>query len=222
MPGAAQRQPVPRPARPRRRRPAPRRRQRAPRDRRRTGATSSGATATAATQGRRDGLHGNDWRGSENLAARPQRLQRRRPRPRGQSRSRPRPLLRGADASFDPERRWTAAAAVAADVEAGDERRDVSPRPAGARSPGRAFAGARAAGRSRRPRPQGFPDRRRGGERAHRGGAQGRRSRRSRRCWANWRDFVPDRDDDLQRRARAYLAAWDESHKVTSTATPRP
>jgi hypothetical protein len=31
---------------------------------------------------------------------------------------------------------------------------------------------------------------------------------------ANWRDFVPGSDNDVQRRRTAYLAAWDESHKL--------
>jgi hypothetical protein len=29
-----------------------------------------------------------------------------------------------------------------------------------------------------------------------------------------WRDFVPGNDDDVQRRRTAYLAAWDEGHKL--------
>jgi hypothetical protein len=29
-----------------------------------------------------------------------------------------------------------------------------------------------------------------------------------------WRDFVPGTDNDVQRRRNAYLAAWDESHKL--------
>jgi hypothetical protein len=31
---------------------------------------------------------------------------------------------------------------------------------------------------------------------------------------ANWREFVPGSDNDVQRRRTAYLAAWDESHKL--------
>ena len=31
---------------------------------------------------------------------------------------------------------------------------------------------------------------------------------------AEWRDFVPGTDNDVQRRRNAYLAAWDESHKL--------
>ena len=31
---------------------------------------------------------------------------------------------------------------------------------------------------------------------------------------ANWRDFVPGTDDDVQTPARRFLKAWDESHKV--------
>jgi hypothetical protein len=31
---------------------------------------------------------------------------------------------------------------------------------------------------------------------------------------ADWRDFVPGTDDDMQRRRQAYLAAWDDSHKL--------
>jgi hypothetical protein len=31
---------------------------------------------------------------------------------------------------------------------------------------------------------------------------------------ADWRDFVPGNDDDVQRRRMAFLAAWDESHKL--------
>jgi hypothetical protein len=32
---------------------------------------------------------------------------------------------------------------------------------------------------------------------------------------ADWRDFVPGSDDDIQRRRKAFLAAWDEGHKLT-------
>ena len=31
---------------------------------------------------------------------------------------------------------------------------------------------------------------------------------------ADWRDFVPGTDNDVQQRRAAYLAAWDESHKL--------
>ena len=31
---------------------------------------------------------------------------------------------------------------------------------------------------------------------------------------AGWREFVPGSDNDVQRRRTAYLAAWDESHKL--------
>jgi DUF2950 family protein len=31
---------------------------------------------------------------------------------------------------------------------------------------------------------------------------------------ADWRDFVPGTDNDVARRRNAYLAAWDESHKL--------
>jgi hypothetical protein len=31
---------------------------------------------------------------------------------------------------------------------------------------------------------------------------------------ANWREFVPARDDDIRRRRLAFLAAWNESHKT--------
>ena len=31
---------------------------------------------------------------------------------------------------------------------------------------------------------------------------------------ANWRDFVPGTDNDVQRRRTAFLKAWDESHKL--------
>ncbi len=31
---------------------------------------------------------------------------------------------------------------------------------------------------------------------------------------ADWRDFVPGTDNDVQRRRMAYLAAWDEGHKL--------
>lgn len=31
---------------------------------------------------------------------------------------------------------------------------------------------------------------------------------------ANWRDFVPGTDNDVQRRRTAYLQAWDENHKI--------
>ncbi len=31
---------------------------------------------------------------------------------------------------------------------------------------------------------------------------------------ADWRDFVPASDDDVKRRRMAYLAAWDDSHKL--------
>jgi hypothetical protein len=31
---------------------------------------------------------------------------------------------------------------------------------------------------------------------------------------ANWRDFVPVTNNDVQRRRAAYLRAWDESHKI--------
>ena len=33
---------------------------------------------------------------------------------------------------------------------------------------------------------------------------------------ANWRDFVPGTNNDVQRRRTAFLKAWDESHKVMS------
>jgi hypothetical protein len=31
---------------------------------------------------------------------------------------------------------------------------------------------------------------------------------------ADWRDFVPGNDEDIRRRRSAFLAAWDESHKL--------
>ena len=31
---------------------------------------------------------------------------------------------------------------------------------------------------------------------------------------ADWRDFVPGSDDDVQKRRAAYIAAWDEGHKL--------
>jgi hypothetical protein len=33
-----------------------------------------------------------------------------------------------------------------------------------------------------------------------------------------WRDFVPGSNDDMQRRRAAYLAAWDESHRLVTSS----
>ena len=112
----------------------------------------------------------------------------------------------------------TAAAAVVFVAEAGDERRDVPARPAG-RCPVPGFRRRRALP-SRPPR-----SRRLSSSRAF--PPPTRRPRRSpRRCasndqkaiaamWgANWRDFVPGTNNDVQRRRAAFLKAWDESHKL--------
>ena len=38
---------------------------------------------------------------------------------------------------------------------------------------------------------------------------------------ANWRDFVPGTNNDVQRRRAAFLKAWEESHKLVMSAMPR-
>ncbi|MCA0301923.1 MAG: DUF2950 domain-containing protein [Proteobacteria bacterium] len=38
------------------------------------------------------------------------------------------------------------------------------------------------------------------------------------KLWGNdWRDLVPGKDDDVERRRKAYIAAWDESHKIVAS-----
>ncbi|MFZ5778593.1 MAG: DUF2950 domain-containing protein [Pseudomonadota bacterium] len=38
---------------------------------------------------------------------------------------------------------------------------------------------------------------------------------------ADWREFVPGTDDDVQRRRTAYLAAWDKGHKILMSGEDR-
>ena len=154
----------------------------------------------------------------------PQRLPRRRPWQRGRIARPTADTPTRAMRSYHRERRWTTAAvAMAADMEAGDERHDASARPAGARSRWPALADRAMAQQAAKT--PGLPDRRGGGERAHRGGAQGRRQGdRGDAGRTGWRDFVPDRERRFRRAsAPLYLAAWDEQpqgHDRSGDARP--
>ena len=105
-----------------------------------------------------------------------------------------------------------AAAAMAADMEAGDERNRVSPRPAGARSPGRTAAArcAQQAGKT-----QGFPTAEAAASALTEAVRKGDDKAIAAMLGEWWRVFVPNRERDFGRERALYLAAWDDSHKVT-------